>query len=363
MRWIVLSGRPVDGSRITDDLKDMTTLAPVPPDHPKVPQRRTGVLVVNLGTPDAPTAAAVRRYLAEFLSDRRVVDYPRLLWLPLLHGVILNIRPARSAEAYKKIWTAAGSPLRVFTEGAAKALAERLGSRAIVDFAMRYGEPSVATRIAALQAQGCDRIVVVPLYPQHSRSTTASVGDAAFGALKPLVWQPAIRMAAAFHDHPAYIEALASHARESLAALGWAPERIILSFHGTPKRHLTEGDPYHCHCMKTARLLRETMEWDETFAPIAFQSRFGREEWLGPATDDMIADLAHGGVRRLVVITPGFLADCLETLEEIAMEGRETFIEAGGEQFAALPCLNDSVYMTDLLEAIVAREAAGWIES
>lgn len=335
---------------------------PTPLDHPALPARRVGVLLVNLGTPEAPTAKAVRRYLAEFLSDRRVVDYPRLLWLPLLHGVILNIRPARSAHAYEKIWTPRGSPLRVYAEGAANALAERLGARAVVDFAMRYGEPSIASRIGAMQAAGCDRIVLLPLYPQHSRSTTASVGDAAFDALKSLVWQPAIRMAAAYHDHPAYIDALAASAIESLAALGWKPEQILLSFHGTPKRHLTEGDPYHCHCLKTARLLREKMGWSEAFAPVAFQSRFGREEWLGPATDDKIAEAARAGVKRLAVITPGFLADCLETLEEIGIGGRDNFITNGGEQFAALPCLNDSGYMTDLLEALVAREAAGWIE-
>jgi ferrochelatase len=334
-----------------------------PLDHPVLPLRRVGVLLVNLGTPDAPTSAAVRRYLAEFLSDRRVVDYPRFLWMPVLHGVILNIRPARSAHAYKKIWTEGGSPLRVYAERASAALGARLGGKAIVDFAMRYGEPSIGARIKFMQSQGCDRIVLLPLYPQHSRSTTASVGDAVFEALKPLVWQPAIRMAAAYHDLPAYIDALAKSARENLAALGWAPERVLLSFHGTPKRHLTEGDPYHCHCMKTARLLRGAMGWSEAFAPVAFQSRFGREEWLTPATDDMIAAAARDGVRRLAVLTPGFLADCLETVEEIGIGGRETFQSNGGEQFTALPCLNDSVYMTDLLEALVAREAAGWIES
>jgi ferrochelatase len=253
--------------------------------------------------------------------------------------------------------------LRVYAEAAAQALGERLRDQAIVDFAMRYGVPSIGARLKAMQKQGCDRIVIIPLYPQHSRSTTASVGDALFAALKPLAWQPAVRMAAAYHDEPAYIAALATSARQSLETLGWAPERLLLSFHGTPKRHLTEGDPYHCHCMKTARLLREAMGWTEAFAPIAFQSRFGREEWLTPATDDLIAAAARDGVKRLAVMTPGFLADCLETLEEIAMGGRETFLSGGGEQFAALPCLNDSVYMTDLLEALTLREAAGWIEA
>ena len=353
----------MDGSSINRDLSPSTTTERGPPDHPPVRARRVGVLLVNLGTPAAPTAGAVRRYLAEFLSDRRVVDYPRLVWLPLLHGVILNIRPARSAEAYRKIWTDAGSPLRVYAESAARLLGARLGGKAIVDFAMRYGEPSIGARIKEMQTEGCDRIVILPLYPQHSRSTTASVGDALFEALKPLVWQPAVRMAGAYHDHPAYIDALAGSARASLDALGWEPQRVLMSFHGTPKRHLTEGDPYHCHCLKTARLLRAAMGWSESFAPVSFQSRFGREEWLTPATDDLIAAAARDGVRRLAVITPGFLADCLETLEEIGMGGRDTFLAGGGEQFAALPCLNDSVYMADLLDAVVAREAAGWIES
>ncbi len=356
----------MDGSATHLPMIDAAAGAALPAGHPPVPPPRVGVLLVNLGTPEAPTPAAVRRYLAEFLSDRRVVDYPRLLWLPLLHGVILNVRPARSARAYQKIWQPEGSPLRVFTESAALALGQRLGqrlgSKAVVDFAMRYGDPSIGARIKSMQEQGCARIVLVPLYPQYSRSTTASVGDAAFDALKALVWQPAMRMAAPYHDFPAYIDALAKSAKDSLAELGWLPERIILSFHGTPKRHLTEGDPYHCHCAKTARLLRSAMGWSEAFAPIAFQSRFGREEWLTPATDDMIALAAQDGVKRLAVITPGFLADCLETLEEIAMGGAETFHAAGGGEFAALPCLNDSVYMTDLLEALVAREAAGWIE-
>ncbi|HBS35288.1 MAG TPA: ferrochelatase [Parvularcula sp.] len=333
-----------------------------PPGHPALPPSRAGVLLVNLGTPDAPTAGAVRRYLSEFLSDRRVVDYPRLLWLPLLHGVILNIRPARSADAYRKIWTDDGSPLRVYAARAAAALGARLGDRAIVDYAMRYGQPSIAAKLKAMQAQGCDRIVVIPLYPQHSRSTTASVGDAVFGGLKPLVWQPAIRVAAAYHDHPAYIAALEGSARASLSALGWTPERVLLSFHGTPKRHLTDGDPYYCHCMKTARLLRTAMGWSEAFAPLTFQSRFGREEWLTPSTSDMIAAAGREGVKRLAVMTPGFLADCLETLEEIAIGGRETFHANGGGEFAALPCLNDTVYMTELLEALTLREAAGWIE-
>jgi ferrochelatase len=332
-----------------------------PAGHPPVAPPRVGVLLVNLGTPEAPSAPAVRRYLAEFLSDARVVDYPRALWLPILHGVILNVRPARSAAAYAKIWTPEGSPLMVYTKSAAKMLAARLGDRAIVDWAMRYGERSIASRIAALHEAGATRILMIPAYPQYSQATTASVADAAFDALKKMKWQPALRIAPAYHDDARYIAALKSVAEAHLAALDWSPERVVLSFHGAPKRHLTSGDPYHCHCAKTARLIREAMGWTEEFAPLAFQSKFGREEWLTPATDETIARLAKSGVRRLAVMTPGFLADCLETLEEIAIGGGEAFRHAGGEAFAAIPCLNDSPPMIDLLESLVAREAAGWI--
>lgn len=332
-----------------------------PAGHPPVKTGAVGVLLVNLGTPEAPTAHAVRAYLEEFLSDRRVVDYPRALWLPILHGVILNVRPARSARAYAKIWTNEGSPLQVYTQKAAAALGRRMNGAALADWAMRYGAPSIADRIAALKEAGCDRVLVIPMYPQFSQSTTASVADAAFRALAAMTWQPALRIAAPYHDHPAYIAALKAVADAHLAALGWTPERVILSFHGTPKRHLDAGDPYFCHCAKTARLVREAMGWSEDFAPLAFQSKFGREEWLEPATDATIRNLGAKGVKRLAVMTPGFVADCLETLEEIALGGAEAFHQSGGEKFTAIPCLNDSPSMIDLLEALVAREAAGWI--
>lgn len=333
----------------------------LPDGHPPVLSGGVGVLIVNLGTPQAPTAHAVRAYLEEFLSDRRVVDYPRALWLPILHGVILNVRPAKSARAYAKIWTAEGSPLAVYTKKATQALSRRLGKAVTVDWAMRYGAPPVGERIAALKAAGCARILIIPMYPQYSQSTTASVADAAFNALAAMTWQPALRIAAPYHDHPAYIAGLKKSADAHVAALGWAPERVILSFHGTPKRHLAGGDPYYCHCAKTARLLREAMGWSDEFAPLSFQSRFGREEWLTPATDATIRDAAAQGVRRLAVMTPGFVSDCLETLEEIAIGGAETFHQAGGEKFSAVPCLNDSPAMIDLLEALVKQEAAGWI--
>lgn len=332
-----------------------------PVDHPVLPLAKTGVLLVNLGTPEAPTAAAVRAYLGEFLSDPRVVDYPRALWLPILHGVILNVRPAKSARAYQKIWTDEGSPLKVFTERAADALKPRFDDKIVIDWAMRYGAPSVKEKIDRMRAAGADRIVVIPLYPQYSKSTTASVADAAEAAVASLPFRPAMRIAAPFHDHPKYISALQSSAERHLAALGWKPERIILSFHGTPKRWLGEGEPYYCHCAKTARLLREAMGWSDDFAPLAFQSRFGREEWLGPATDALIGENAKKGVKNLAIMTPGFLADCLETLEEIAIGGAQIFRAAGGKNFAAIPCLNDDSGLIDLLETLVHTEAAGWI--
>ncbi len=333
-----------------------------PAGHPPVRSRRIGVLLVNLGTPDEPTAPAVRRYLAEFLSDRRIVDYPRALWLPLLHGVILNVRPARTAKAYASIWReeTKESPLRYFTRKSAERLTSGADDGVMIDWAMRYGNPSIAERLGALQEAGCDRILVVPLYPQYSATTTASVNDAVFDALKSMRWQPAIRTAPAFHDDPVYIGALAATTRAFLAAQSWAPERVILSFHGLPKRYFESGDPYHCHCAKTARLLRTAMGWDEEFAPLTFQSKFGREEWLGPATDLTIEELARSGVRRVAVLTPGFVADCIETLEEIGMEARESFLHAGGEEFANIPCLNDSDEMIELLRTLVARETAGW---
>ncbi|MGE0407691.1 MAG: ferrochelatase [Amphiplicatus sp.] len=345
----------------------MTTNPPAgpkyaPPDHPALASERIGALLVNLGTPAAPTPAAVRRYLAEFLSDPRIVDYPRALWLPLLHGIILNVRPARSARAYRKVWLAETdeAPLRHFTRRQAEALAGALDN-VMAGWAMRYGAPSIAERLDAMRAAGADRILVVPLYPQYSATTTASVHDAVFAAVKQMRFQPAIRTAPAFHDDPLYIDALAASAREKLGALDWAPERVLLSFHGLPERFLKEGDPYFCHCAKTARLLRAEMGWTEDFAPLTFQSKFGREKWLGPATDDTLRGLAAAGVGRVAVMTPGFVADCLETLEEIAIGAREIFLAAGGAHFAVVPCLNDSPAMTRLLAAIVKREAAGWL--
>jgi ferrochelatase len=331
--------------------------------HPAVAAPRTGILLVNLGTPDAPTTAAVRRYLAQFLSDRRVVDYPRALWLPLLHGVILNVRPPKTAANYRKIWRTESdeSPLRYFTRRQAEGLAARIGEAALVDWAMRYGEPSVSGRIQSFKEKGVQRLLVLPLYPQYSASTTASVHDALFNAVRRLKWQPALRIAPSFHDDPAYINATARALKSSIADLASPPERVVISFHGVPERFLNEGDPYHCHCMKTARLLREALGWPEKYAPIAFQSRFGREKWLEPATEDVVAGLAAEGVKRLAIAAPGFVSDCLETLEELGIGLKAKFLSLGGEKFDVLPCPNDGPDALLLLESLARREASGWL--
>lgn len=323
---------------------------------------RLGVLLVNLGTPAAPTRVAVRRYLAEFLSDRRVIDYPRFLWLPLLHGVILNVRPAKTARNYAKVWRTDTdeSPLRYFTRRQAENLRAATGGIAQVDWAMRYGSPTIVEKLATLREAGVAQILIIPLYPQYSATTTASVEDAVAAALHALCWFPPVKTAAPFYAEPAYIDALAAGARASIATLGWAPERIVLSFHGLPERLVRAGDPYERHCAETARLLRARLGWSAEFAPLAFQSRFGAEKWLGPATVETVRRLAAEGVKRVAVMTPGFVADCLETLEEIAIAGRETFLAAGGEAFATIPCLNDSPTMTALLQTIIARETADW---
>ncbi|TVV70458.1 ferrochelatase [Sphingomonas solaris] len=330
----------------------------IPADHPAVPVPAIGVLVVNLGTPDAPTPSAVRRYLAEFLSDRRVVELPPILWQPILRGAVLTTRPRKSAHAYSQVWREDGSPLAAITRAQALALAPLFPPGGIVDHAMRYGKPAIAERIAALREKGCDRILIAPLYPQYCAATTATANDAVFAALARMRWQPAIRTLPPYHDDPAYIAALAASIETGLAALDFTPDVILASFHGMPQRTLEQGDPYHCHCQKTARLLRDALGRD---LRIAFQSRFGAAKWLGPATDATLAALPGEGVRRVAVVAPGFSADCLETLEEVAIRGRETFLHAGGSDFAYLPCLNDSPDGIEMLRIVLARQLEGWL--
>ena len=330
----------------------------LPDRHPIVPAARIGVLLINLGTPDAPTAAAVRRYLAEFLSDRRVIEIPPIAWKPVLHGIILRTRPRKSAHAYSQIWTNEGSPLAVIARRQAQALARRFGDRVIVDQAMRYGNPGITAAIERMTSAGCTRILAAPLYPQYCAATTATANDAVFAALARKRVQPALRTLPPYYDDPLYIEALRANLSRQLAALDFHPDRLLLSFHGMPQRTLELGDPYHCHCRKTARLLSEALGRE---VDVAFQSRFGRAKWLEPATATTLAEYGKQGVASLAVAAPGFSADCLETLEEIGIRGRETFLAGGGKRFALLDCLNDSDESIGLLEQLALRELAGWI--
>ncbi len=330
----------------------------LPMNHPPVATPKVGVLLVNLGTPDAPTTSAVKRYLKQFLSDRRVVEIPPLLWQPILRGIILNTRPQKSAKAYAKVWTEKGSPLAFFTAGQAEALQARMEGIADVRYAMRYGNPSVGDQLAAMKAAGCNRILIAPLYPQYSGATTGTVLDEAYATLTAMRWHPAIRTLPAYHDDARYIGALKTSIEASLAKLDFVPDALVISFHGMPERTLHLGDPYHCHCQKTARLLSEAMGRELV---VSFQSRFGRAKWLEPATDDTLMKLAREGTKKVAIFAPGFSVDCLETLEELAMQGHEQFEEAGGTHYAYLPCLNDSDVGMDMLEQIIGQELAGWI--
>ena len=329
-----------------------------PPDHPPVPAPKLGVLLINLGTPNAPEPGAVRLYLREFLSDPRVVEIPQLVWQPILRGLILTTRPKKSAHAYRQVWTEEGSPLAVFTARQAKALEGAFGPGVIVDHAMRYGRPAISERIDALKAAGCAGILIAPLYPQYCAATTATALDEAFRHLRHMRWLPAVRTLPPYFDDPAYIAALKESAEAGLAALDFEPQAVVASFHGMPQRTLELGDPYHCHCQKSARLLSEAMGRELL---VAFQSRFGRAKWLEPATDRMLAELPARGVARVAILAPGFAADCLETLEELAIRGRETFLAAGGTHFAYLPCLNDSPPGMAMLRTLIGRELEGWL--
>ncbi len=316
-----------------------------------------GILLVNLGTPDAPEPKAVRRYLKEFLSDPRVVEIPAIVWQPILRGIILNTRPKKSAHAYRQVWTEEGSPLAAITKRQAKALTGAFGDGVIVDHAMRYGNPPIPARIDALIAQGCERILIAPLYPQYCGATTATATDAVAAHLATLRRQPTLRFLPPYHDDPAYIAALKESVEASLAALDFQPQAILASFHGMPERTRTLGDPYHDQCRETARLLSEALGRELL---VTFQSRFGRAKWLEPATDATLAELPGKGITDIAILAPGFSADCLETLEELAIRGRETFAAAGGKRFAYLPCLNDSAPGMAMLRTLIARELEGW---
>lgn len=333
----------------------------LPADHTPVKSGKIGVLVVNLGTPDAPETGPVRRYLAEFLSDRRVIEIPPIAWQPILRGIILNTRPKKSAAAYREVWTDKGSPLAAITADQAEGLQSRLGDTAMVEWAMRYGEPSIPRQLEKQMDAGCDRILLAPLYPQYCAATTATVVDKAADWLRERRWQSSLRTLPPYHDDPAYIDALAADLGRQLDALDFTPEVLLLSFHGMPQRTLELGDPYHCHCRKTARLLEAKMGRSNLRMVTTFQSRFGPAKWLTPATDTTLEEEAAQGTKRLAIAAPGFSADCLETLEELAIRGKEQFIEAGGEQYATLSCLNTSDAGMAMLETIIRRELGGWI--
>jgi protoporphyrin/coproporphyrin ferrochelatase len=344
---------------------DPAALTPRPVDHPKVQSGSVGVVLVNLGTPDATDAASVRRYLREFLNDKRVIEEDTMLWKFVLNAIILPTRPRRKGRDYEKIWNQEKneSPLKTITRSQAEKLSATLalrGKRVIVDWAMRYGNPSIRSRLTALAARGCERILVAPLYPQYAAATSATVCDEVFRALMTLRWQPALRIAPPYFDDPAYIEAVAASLEAHLEALTFVPDAILASFHGIPKSYFDKGDPYYCHCAKTTRLLRDRLGLDDGKLVMTFQSRFGRAEWLKPYTDITVKELAARGVKNLAVITPGFAADCLETLEEIAGENAEYFRHAGGENFTAVPCLNDSAWGMNVIETVVLRELQGW---
>lgn len=323
------------------------------------------MLLVNLGTPEAPTASAVRPYLAEFLGDHRVIDYPRWLWWLILHGVILRVRPSRSAHAYQRIWTAQGSPLRVGSEALAAGLQEALAQQSAapvrVALAMRYGQPSVQRQVEQLQREGVRRLLVLPLYPQYSATSTGSVIDAVADTMKSLRWPPELRIVNDYHDDAAHIEALARSIEQWWANHGRG-EKLLLSFHGIPERYVRAGDPYLDQCQVTARALRERLQLDESQLLVSFQSRVGREQWLQPYTDATVRELAASGIKTLDVACPGFAVDCLETLEEIAMQNHEFFREAGGEALRYIPALNDSPGQVESLTALVLRHASGWPE-
>lgn len=329
--------------------------------HQQAP--KIGVLITNLGTPEAPTTSALRKYLAQFLSDPRVVEVPRLLWKCILHGVILRIRPRRSAAAYQTVWTEEGSPLMVYTqqqyEGLSQSLKKKYGEHVVVKFAMRYGQPSIAQSIEAMQQDGVRQLLVLPLYPQYSAATTASTFDALADDFTQRRWLPDLRFISHYHDYPPYIEALAKSVEAHWETHGRA-DKLLMSYHGVPLRYLKNGDPYHCECYKTSRLLAERLGLSKDAYMTTFQSRFGREEWLKPYTDHTLKAFPEQGVKSVQVVCPGFSADCLETIEEIGEENREYFMAAGGERYEYIPALNASESHIDVLTQLVERHLQGW---
>lgn len=336
----------------------------LPKDHPPVPQQKVGVLLLNLGTPDATDFWSVRRYLKEFLSDPRVIETNKFIWWPILNLVILNFRPQKAGHAYAQIWDKERneSPLRVITRAQTEALAARMsGDGVMVEYAMRYGNPSTKSVLEKMQAAGCQKILLVPLYPQYSATTTATANDKAFDALKEMRWQPAVRTAPAYFEDPKYIETLANSIRDGVAKLDFEPDVVITSYHGMPVDYLKKGDPYHCQCYKTTRLVREYLGWPKEKLMVTFQSRFGPTEWLQPYTDKTLEALPGKGIKKVAILAPAFSADCIETLEEIAMGGKDTFTEAGGDKYAYIPCLNDSPGGMDMIEDMVRRELSGWL--
>jgi len=340
-------------------------VGPLPPEHPEVKIGKVGVLLVNLGTPDGYDKKNMYKYLREFLTDKRVIEWPKALWYPILFGIVLNVRPAKSGAAYKTIWNHEldESPLRTFTRSQSDKLGEILQgeSHIVVDWAMRYGNPSIPSRLEYLKEQGCDRLLIFPLYPQYSAATTATVNDKVFQHLMKMRWMPAVRTVPPYHDEPAYIEALAASIEKAIEEMPKKPEKIVASYHGIPQSYFKKGDPYHCHCHKTTRLLREKLGMDDDYLITTFQSRFGPEEWLQPYTDKTIEKLGDDGLKDIAVFNPGFSSDCLETLEEIAGEGEEIFHEHGGKNFSHIACLNDSKEGMNVIEALVRRELSGWM--
>ncbi|GAA0297006.1 ferrochelatase [Rhodovulum strictum] len=342
--------------------------AHAPADHPRIPPEKVGILLANLGTPDNYDYWSMRRYLNEFLSDKRVIDYSAWVWQPILQLVVLTKRPFASGEAYKSIWNheAGESPLMTITRSQTikvrEALEASFGNEVVVDFCMRYGSPSTKSKVREMVDKGCRKILFFPLYPQYSGTTSATANDHFFRALMEEKWQPQVRTVPAYFDNPVYVDALASSVERAYAALEHKPDVLVCSYHGVPTRYLTEGDPYHCQCLKTTRLLKERLGWADDRITTTFQSRFGPEEWLQPYTVEEVARLAEHGKKRIAVIAPAFSADCIETLEEINEEIRESFEEAGGEEFTYIPCLNDDEAHIRALCEVIRTHLRGWVD-